>query len=215
MRNTIRQIVWNIADLSQGAFTAVASTDVCSSTAHGLTVGEVIEVASTTTLPAGLSAATTYYIISVPSANTFKVSATKGGTTVNITDTGTGTHTWYNQGSGSKILVEDFRNVNVVVDTDGGTDAALTVKFASSHEDIDDAPDFDIAQAYNNQYDYVEVVDLESGAAIDGDTGIAVAGADDHRHLAINTDNITWITAIISGRTEGECHVVISAGDNQ
>lgn len=215
MRNTILQTIWDTDELTQGAFTVVAATDVFTSAAHGLAVGDVVEFKTTTTLPSGISASTTYYVITVPSVDTFKVSATKGGTTVNITDTGTGTHTWLKQGAGRSILVRDFRNVNVTFDTDGGSDAAMTVKFAVSYQDENNAPDFDIAQAYTNQYDYVLIIDLEDNDSIDGDTGISVSTADDHRHFSINTDNITWITAIISGRTEGEARIVLSATDNQ
>lgn len=77
-----------------GTFTAVAATNVITtSVAHGLIVGDRVRVSSATTLPAGLSAATNYFVISVPSTTTLTVSATSGGSVVDITDTGTGTHT--------------------------------------------------------------------------------------------------------------------------
>lgn len=75
-------------------FTAVAATDVITASAHGLTNGNRVLVDSTTTLPAGLSRNTVYYVISA-TTNTFQLSLTSGGTTVNITDTGTGTHSFY------------------------------------------------------------------------------------------------------------------------
>jgi hypothetical protein len=79
---------------SVGNFTANASTDVLSLTAHGLVVGHTVQFSSSGTLPAGLSAATNYYVIADGlTANAFKVSLTPNGTTVDITDTGTGTHT--------------------------------------------------------------------------------------------------------------------------
>lgn len=77
------------------AFTADAGTDLLTTTAHGLVANERIRVASTTTLPAGLAAATDYYVIaSGLTANAFKVSATSGGSAIDITGSGTGTHTW-------------------------------------------------------------------------------------------------------------------------
>jgi len=74
-------------------FTA-ATTDIITSTAHGLVNGDIIKVISGTTLPAGLSTTVLYYVIS-SATNTFSVSLTNGGSAVDITDTGTGTHTWY------------------------------------------------------------------------------------------------------------------------
>ena len=82
----------NLGSVS-ATFTANASTEVCTSTAHNLHNGDPVTVSSTTTLPAGLSAGVTYYVISA-TANTFQLSATPGGSAVNITDTGTGTHSF-------------------------------------------------------------------------------------------------------------------------
>lgn len=94
-------------------FTATAATDVIASTAHGLSNGEIIKVSSTTTLPAGLSANTAYYIIN-KNTNDFQVSLTSGGAAVDITSTGSGTHTWKlwdtfdlsNFPSGARLVIE-------------------------------------------------------------------------------------------------------------
>lgn len=79
-------------DQAIGTFTVNASTDVVTLAGHGLSEGTRIRVASGTTLPAGLSAATDYFVRDV-TPNTFKLSATAGGSAVDITNTGTGTHT--------------------------------------------------------------------------------------------------------------------------
>jgi len=77
------------------AFTAAIS-DVCTSVAHGFLTGLKVQLTTTTTLPAGLSLATDYWVIKL-TADTFKLAASLAdalaGTAVNITDTGTGTHT--------------------------------------------------------------------------------------------------------------------------
>jgi hypothetical protein len=81
-------------------FTA-ATTDLCSSNPHPFKPGDAVQVASTTTLPAGLSASTTYYVGRPGGTNfylyTSSGNAITGGATglVDITDTGTGTHTVY------------------------------------------------------------------------------------------------------------------------
>lgn len=116
-------------------------------------------------------------------------------------------------GAGNAIFCRDFRHVMLFIATDGGADAALTVKFQGSigkgkGANMDVAPDFGSAQAVDNMWDYIEVVDLEDGSAIDGDTGIAVATADDYRVVVANIDGLDYINAIVSGRTEGEVTVV-------
>jgi hypothetical protein len=73
------------------AFTA-ATTDIITAAGHGFVNGDRVRVSSTTALPDGLAAATTYFVIDA-TENTFKLSLADGGAAVDITDTGTGTHT--------------------------------------------------------------------------------------------------------------------------
>lgn len=81
-----------------GTVTVNATTDVWSMAAHGLVTGQEVRLSSTTTLPAGYAAATTYFVY-VITDGTFKLystfaAATQGSTDqVDATDTGTGTHT--------------------------------------------------------------------------------------------------------------------------
>lgn len=100
-------------------FTADASTDLCTWTSttnipSNILTGTRIQVSSTTTLPAGLAAATNYYFIKV-SDTTFKLATTYAnavaGTAINITDAGTGTHTLtrllprYTNGAGLNAII--------------------------------------------------------------------------------------------------------------
>lgn len=75
---------------TDAAFT-VATSDLFTSTAHGLTAGQVIYLTSLTG-GAGLATLTAYYVIaSGLTADAFKVSTTSGGAAVNVTTTGSGT----------------------------------------------------------------------------------------------------------------------------
>jgi len=75
-------------------FTANSTTNVFTALGRTFTNGDRIRLRNSGgddgALPAGLSAYTDYYVISV-SGNTFQLSTTSGGTAVAITDTGTGT----------------------------------------------------------------------------------------------------------------------------
>lgn len=75
------------------AVTFDTTDDEVDLTAHGLSVGMKVKFATTGTLPTGLTAGTTYYVQSVTNANSFKVSATAGGTAIDLTGTPSGTHT--------------------------------------------------------------------------------------------------------------------------
>ena len=115
--------------------------------------------------------------------------------------------------TGTTMLVQDFRNVVFSFDTDGGADANLTVKFQGSISA--DAPDFSAARSPSNQWDYINVIDLEDGTSIDGDVGISVAGADDNRQVEANINGLKWISATVTARSAGEITVKARAFNNQ
>jgi hypothetical protein len=71
--------------------TDFATDDKIDLASHGFTNGMAVNFSSAGTLPAGLSADTIYYVIN-KTDNDFEVSTTRGGSAVDITDDGTGTH---------------------------------------------------------------------------------------------------------------------------
>jgi hypothetical protein len=79
-------------------FTADDATDICAFTSSNINMlpYSTVQVSSTTTLPAGLSAATNYFVIKLTDS-TFKLATSYAnavaGTAIDITSTGTGTHT--------------------------------------------------------------------------------------------------------------------------
>lgn len=213
MRDSKLYTILDAIGIKTATFTA-AVTDVITSNAHGLVNGNPVVLTTTTTLPAGLSLATVYYV-KEKTTNTFKLSTTSGveGPAVDITDTGTGTHTFTMHDIGNSIFVRDFRNAVLSFDTDGGGDAAMTVKLQGSIQE--DAPDFSAAQSPTNQWDFVTMIDIEDQSSYDGDTGFVVATADNNVQWEANINGLTWLNCIISGWTEGEVTVKVALYDNQ
>jgi microcystin-dependent protein len=75
---------------------SIASPGVVTKASHGLNIGDAIYFSTTGTLPTGLSPNTIYYIISAGfGANSFQVSATRGGAAINTTNTHSGVHTLF------------------------------------------------------------------------------------------------------------------------
>jgi hypothetical protein len=91
---------------NSATFTTTFATDKVNITAHGFINGERVHVTSDDTLPAGLSANTIYFVIN-KDTNDFELSTTLGGSAVDITDDGTGTHTLH---SGEDKLVFETDN---------------------------------------------------------------------------------------------------------
>ena len=72
-----------------------ATPAVVTSAAHGNVAGNVIRFSTDGTLPTGISANTNYYVIATGlTTDAFQFSATVGGTAVNTSSTGSGTHVW-------------------------------------------------------------------------------------------------------------------------
>lgn len=69
-----------------------ASPAVVTITNHGLTTSDPVIFSTTGTLPAPLIAGAVYYVVSVLTSNTFTVALTAGGTAINTTSAGVGTH---------------------------------------------------------------------------------------------------------------------------
>jgi hypothetical protein len=79
--------------------------------------------------------------------------------------------------------------------------ANLTVKFQVSMSNAQ--PDFSASQSATNHWDYVDVIDAQNGASIDGDTGVALTGTDDFRLFEANAGAARWVCATITARSAG------------
>lgn len=70
----------------------IASPGVFTWTAHGLANGTAVMISTTGALPTGLTADFPYYVVSA-AANTFQLSLTDGGASINTSGSQSGTHT--------------------------------------------------------------------------------------------------------------------------
>ena len=98
--------------------------------------------------------------------------------------------------------VSDYRNCVLAI-TGSATSANLKVFILGAIGDT--VPDFDInkdARTATDNWDFIEAVDLEDGAAIDGDTGISLSG-NVVRLIEVNVNSLDWlavnVTNVISG----------------
>ena len=114
-------------------FTANDTTDRITSTSpHNLNNGDQIYLTTTGTLPAGLSTSNQYYVINA-GASDFQVCASAPfGTAINITDTGTGTHTWTNAKSVISVDFTAKTHLKIIIDVVGVASAnVIEINFNS------------------------------------------------------------------------------------
>jgi len=80
-----------------------ASPGVVTWSSHGLTDGDMVSLSTTGTLPTGLSPNVTYYVVNA--ATGFSLAATIGGSAINTSSAGSGTHTAVAQ----RVTLQDGR----------------------------------------------------------------------------------------------------------
>lgn len=97
-----------------------------------------------------------------------------------------------------RSLARGFRNVVVALFPAGTVN--FTIKFVKSNQDS--IPDFSAAVSSTNQWEYVEVVDLNDGSAIDGTTGVSLA-ATTTRSFEFNNNTAQWVGIVCTAYTSG------------
>lgn len=95
-----------VYQVSQKAFTADESTNkITFVSGHGFSTGDIVSLVSTGTLPAGLTANVFYYLV-VNSGNTFELSLSSGGASIDFTTNGTGILYAIKNGSCGRFKIE-------------------------------------------------------------------------------------------------------------
>ncbi len=82
----------NVKQVATPASDIDTSGDEVTLSSHGFSDGDVVKCYATTTVPGGLSATDSYYIVA-SSSTTFQLSQTSGGSAVDITSTGSASWT--------------------------------------------------------------------------------------------------------------------------
>jgi hypothetical protein len=91
--NGCTQNKWDGCRFEQGTLpvAVTVSGDTITKVAHGLVVGDMITPYASGSYPGGMALAySPYYVVSVPTADTFKISQQKGGTAFTFTTAGSG-----------------------------------------------------------------------------------------------------------------------------
>lgn len=186
-----------------------SSTDatpiVVTATAHGFNTGDRVLIFGHTT---NVAANGIYKVIRL-TANTFSLVDELTG--ASIAGSGGGS------GSGGIVLkappilnCTGFRNIIFQTETAGT--ATMTIKFAGSvglpnalaqTSPRYDFPNFAATVAPGNPYTFLQAINLDTAAAVNGATGIVVAGTDIAVQHEVNINAMKYITAFPISWTQG------------
>lgn len=116
------------------------------------------------------------------------------------------------------VPITQFKNIVCEVGTrkTGNTGPTSTVQFIGTISSPEDGtPSSTQAQSGTNQWDYIDVIDLEDNSSIDGDTGIVFASSTDSRLVQLNTSLLGQFKVAITAFTTGSVYISCITGDNQ
>lgn len=142
-----------------GDFTVNIGTDVITLSAHGLADGSIVHVASSGTLPTGLSSNTLYYVRD-RTTSTFRLATAAGGLAIDLTGAGSGTHSLYD-----KVNLPDMRS-RVAMGAGAGT---FVANFAPA--DVDTGTEIITVPTNTTLYTGTAVVYTSTGTVVTGLTG--------------------------------------------
>lgn len=201
----------------------MSSTDatpiVVTATAHGFVTGDRVLIFGHTTNVA----ANGIFKVTVLTANTFSLQDEFSGASVAGSGAGAGS-----SGVCVKapplLLVSDFRNIVLQVGTSGT--ATTTLKVAGSAGKPDsastfepgnprkDVPNFGATVSPSNPYSFLQLINLDTAAAVNGATGIAVTGTDINNQYEVNLNLDKWLTVFPISWTQGAITVVALCTSN-
>lgn len=109
-----------------------------------------------------------------------------------------------------KVLVEDFRNITLLVFLVGAT-TTIKVKVSDS-----DNVDFSAASTVANPWYYVDLKGLgDGGTTVTGSTGITGTTATSQKGYAVNIDNAKWLAVDADALSAGSVSVLLSMATNE
>jgi len=198
-----------------------SSTDatpiVVTKASHGYSDGDLVMINGHTTN----LAANGIYRVANKTTNTFEL--TDRYTGADIAGTGAGAGADGVVMLAPKILlVEDFRNAVFSVETSGS--ASFTLKPAGSlgvpNADATplahgDTPNFGATQSASNPYSFIQIINLDTAAAVNGATGVTSAGTDLHNTYEVNTNGLKYLTFVLTAWTAGTLTVKAQLYTNQ
>lgn len=185
-----------------------SSTDatpiVVTATAHGITSGQRVFIYGHATN----IAANGIFVATAVTTNTFTLTDEISGASVAGSGAGAGS-------GGLCVLapqilrIGDFKNAVLQIGTSGT--ATMTVKMAGSLGKTPVSatgaratlPNFGATVVPANPYSFLQLVDLDTGAALNGATGIVIAGTDINKMYEVNTNLMEFMTAFPISWTQG------------
>lgn len=214
-RNSQEYTIWDGVTPVAVTSSTDATPIVVTATSHGLATGDLVMINGHTTNVA----ANGIFKVVVVTANTFQLKNYNTGASVAGSGAGAGS-------SGVMVvapkilLVSSFRNI--ILSFISSSSLSATIKLAGSlgkpasnvSSDGDDTPNFAATISKSNPYQYVQLINLDTAAAVNGATGITSAGTDLNTQYEVNVNGLKYFCPILTAWTAGVFTLKAQVVDN-
>jgi hypothetical protein len=215
-RNTKEIVIWSAVTPQAVTSSTDATPIVVTKASHGYSTGDLVEINGHTTN----IAANGIFKITVLSSSTFSLQNYVTG--ANIAGSGAGAGSSGVMVLAPKILfVPDFANIILSFVTSGSFNG--TIKLAGSlgkpvvlpsDKQSEDTPNFGATQSASNPYQYVQLINLDTAAGVNGATGITSAGTDLNTQYEVNINAIKYFCPILTAWSAGTITMKALLTDN-
>lgn len=203
MRDFKEYTIWNAVTPQAVTSSTDASPTVVTKASHGYVTGDRVMINGHTT---NVAVNGTWTVEKVD-ANTFRLKDINTGAYVNTSGAGAGADGVIVLAP-KVLLVEDFRNVIFSVETSSSANftfkpAGSLGKLASDATSHGDTPNFGATISKSNPYSFVQIINLDTAAAVNGATGVTSAGTDLHNTYEVNVNGLKYLTFVLTAWTAG------------
>lgn len=215
-RITGEYVLWNAVTPQAVTSSTDATPIVVTKASHGYSTGDLVMINGHTTN----IAANGMFKITVLSSSTFSLQNYVTG--ANVAGSGAGA------GSGGVVVlapkimyVADWRNVIISVSTSGSFNGTFKIAGSlgkpvvlPSDKASEDTPNFGATISASNPYSFLQIINLDTAAAVNGATGVTSAGTDLQNTYEINVNGVKYIAPIFTAWTAGTVTVKALTTDN-
>jgi hypothetical protein len=174
-------------DFSEKTAVTISNASPCvvtypNSASHGLVAGSRVVFSTTSALPTGLAAGTVYYVLAAGLANsTFRVALSPGGSAINTSSAGSGTHSYtYALDTPDSLVLFDIYSPNPAADDfmllgiPWANASTPRVCFGSNFSNESTA---NVGTLFSTRNTFASAADVTAGRAIICSSGASLAAA--------------------------------------
>lgn len=204
MRNSQTYELWDTITPVAVTSSTDATPIVITATAHGLVTGDFVMIFGHATN----TAANGIFKVTKVDDDSFQLKHRYTGASVAGSGGGAGTGGVLIKAP-KILLVNSFKLIQLHLIT--SSSANLTLKFAISNGLMNadegvghgDTPNFGATNNKDNPYTHAQAIDLQNGAAVNGDTGVVLAGTDINKTYEINLNGTKYFCPIVTAWSAG------------